>query len=195
MKITSFYPRKYFWYRFFNSLFTGLSVGSIFTIYAPLKPSIYSVGGILLAAGMLVVAKFYERLMTLKNFFYILFFVETVVLFLVVFFIVKPYTYTTALLVYAGYQLTFVFGSYLVRTETIFLKKKRFLSLLDIFKQSGYLMGLVVSFLFYQSLELFFGIKTNQEKVYLLHFLLLFVELTVLLTLLRSFKIRLDSLP
>jgi len=194
MKITSFYYRRYFWYRFFNSIFTGLSVGSIFTIYAPLKPSIYSVGGILLAIGMLVVARFYERLMTLRNFFLISIFVEAVVLCLVVFFLLKPYTYTTALFIYAGYQLTFIFGSYLVRTETIFLKKKKFLSLLDMYKQSGYLGGLVLSFLFYQGLEHISGIKTNQEKVYLLHFLLLFVELVVILTLLRSFKIRLNSL-
>ncbi|WP_457624405.1 hypothetical protein [Persephonella sp.] len=195
MRITSFYPRRYFWYRFFNSIFTGLSVGSIFTIYVPLKPSIYSVGGILLAAGMLVVARFYEKLMNLRNFFLISVFVEAVVLFLVIFFLLKPYTYTTALLIYAGYQLTFVFGSYLVRTETIFLKKKKFLSLLDMYKQSGYLGGLVVSFLFYQGLERLSGIETNQEKVYLLHFLLLFVELVVIYTLLRSFKIRLDGLP
>ena len=190
MRITRLYPRRYFWYKFVNSLFTGLSIGSIFTIYAPLKPSIYSVGGVLLALGMLIVAKFYEKLMNLKIFFFISLFVEIVILFLVSYFLIKPYTYTTALLVYAGYQLTFVFGSYLVRTETIFLKKKKFLSLVDIYKQAGYLSGLVVSFIFYRSLEYFLGITTNQDKVYYLHFILLFVEVLIIILLIRSFRIR-----
>ena len=190
MRITRLYPRRYFWYKFVNSLFTGLSIGSIFTIYAPLKPSIYSVGGVLLAIGMLIVAKFYEKLMNLKIFFFISLFVEIVILFLVSYFLIKPYTYTTALLVYAGYQLTFVFGSYLVRTETIFLKKKKFLSLVDIYKQAGYLSGLVISFIFYRSLEYFLGMTTNQDKVYYLHFILLFVEILIIILLIRSFRIR-----
>ncbi|WP_029519925.1 hypothetical protein [Persephonella sp. IF05-L8] len=190
MRITRLYPRRYFWYKFVNSLFTGLSIGSIFTIYAPLKPSIYSVGGVLLALGMLIVAKFYEKLMNLKIFFLISILVEIVILFMVGYFLIKPYTYTTALLVYAGYQLTFVFGSYLVRTETIFLKKKKFLSLVDIYKQAGYLSGLVISFIFYRSLEYFLGITTNQDKVYYLHFILLFVEILIIILLIRSFRIR-----
>ncbi|WP_297456346.1 hypothetical protein [Persephonella sp.] len=190
MRITRLYPRRYFWYKFVNSLFTGLSIGSIFTIYAPLKPSIYSVGGVLLAIGMLIIAKFYEKLMNLKIFFFISLLVEIIILFLVSYFLIKPYTYTTALLVYAGYQLTFVFGSYLVRTETIFLKKKKFLSLVDIYKQAGYLSGLVISFIFYRSLEYFLGITTNQDKVYYLHFILLFVEIVIIILLIRSFRIR-----
>ena len=190
MRITRLYPRRYFWYKFVNSLFTGLSIGSIFTIYAPLKPSIYSVGGVLLALGMLIVAKFYEKLMNLKIFFLISILVEIVILFMVGYFLIKPYTYTTALLVYAGYQLTFVFGSYLVRTETIFLKKKKFLSLVDIYKQAGYLSGLVISFIFYRSLEYLLGITTNQDKVYYLHFILLFVEILIIILLIRSFRIR-----
>lgn len=190
MRITRLYPRRYFWYKFVNSLFTGLSIGSIFTIYAPLKPSIYSVGGVLLAIGMLIIAKFYEKLMNLKIFFFISLFVEVVILFLVSYFLIKPYTYTTALLIYAGYQLTFVFGSYLVRTETIFLKKKKFLSLVDIYKQAGYLSGLVISFIFYRSLEYFLGITTNQDKVYYLHFILLLVEILIIVLLIRSFRIR-----
>ncbi|SNZ11789.1 hypothetical protein SAMN06265182_2121 [Persephonella hydrogeniphila] len=190
MKITRLYPRRYFWYKFFNSLFTGLSIGSIFTIYAPLKPSIYSIGGILLAIGMLIVAKFYEKLMTMKIFFLISLFVEFVILVLISYFLVNPYTYSTALFVYAGYQITFVFGSYIVRTETLFLKKKKLLSWLDMFKQSGYLLGLAVSFVFYKILENFFSIITNQEKIYNLHFFLLFVEILIIITLIRSFKIR-----
>ena len=192
MRITRLYPRRYFWYKFVNSLFTGLSIGSIFTIYAPLKPSIFSVGGVLLAIGMLIVAKFYEKLMTLRIFFFIALFVELVILILVSYFLIKPYTYSTALFVYAGYQLTFVFGSYLVRTETLFLRKKRLLSLVDIYRQAGYLLGLVVSFLFYKSLDIFFMVKANQEKVYDIHFILLGVEVLIIVLLIRSFRIRID---
>ncbi len=50
--------RAFISYKFFNSLFTGISVGSIFIIYTPLSPSVYSLGGIVLAALMLVVAMF-----------------------------------------------------------------------------------------------------------------------------------------
>ncbi len=190
VRIRKIYPRRYFYYRFFNSLFTGLSIGSIFTIYAPLKPSIYSVGGVLLAVGMLIVAKFYEKLMNLRIFFFVSLFVEIVILAVVVYFLFFPYGYSTALFVYSGYQLTFVFGSYLVRTETLFLRKKKILSLLDMFKQGGYLTGLILSFVFYRALENFLGITTNQEKVYYLHFLLVGVETVIIFSLLRSFKIR-----
>ncbi len=188
MRIISLKPRIYIWYKFFNSFFTGLSIGSIFTIYAPLKPSIYSVGGILLAVGMLIVAKFYEKLMNIQKFFYISLFVETVILFLVLYFLINPYTYTTALFVYAGYQLTFIFGAYLVRAETLIVRKKNLLSIIDIYRQSGYLLGMAVSFIFYKFLEYFLGILSNQDKVYYLHFLLVMVELSIITTLIRSFK-------
>lgn len=188
MRIISLKPRIYIWYKFFNSFFTGLSIGSIFTIYAPLKPSIYSVGGILLAVGMLIVAKFYEKLMNIQKFFYISLFVETVILFLVLYFLINPYTYTTALFVYAGYQLTFIFGAYLVRAETLIVRKKNLLSIIDIYRQSGYLLGMAVSFIFYKFLEYFLGILSNQDKVYYLHFLLVMVELSIIITLIRSFK-------
>ncbi len=182
--------KSYLYYKFFNSFFTGLSVGSVFTIYAPLKPSVYSVGGIILALGMLIVAKFYQKLITIRRFFYISLFVEAVILVLVLYFLIKPYTYSTALLVYSGYQLTFIFGAYLVRAETLILRRKSFLSFVDISKQSGYLAGLVVSFLFYRILENFFSITGNQEKVYLLHYLLLLNEILIIYFLLKAFNLK-----
>ncbi|WP_457640328.1 hypothetical protein [Persephonella sp.] len=193
MIISGIKPRRYIWYKFFNSLFTGLSIGSIFTIYAPLKPSIYSIGGILLAIGMLIVAKFYEKLMNVQKFFYISFFVEVIILVLVIYFLINPYTYMTALFIYAGYQLTFVFGSYLVRAETLIVKKKHLLSIIDIYRQAGYLTGLAISFIFYKFLEYGFGITTNQDKVYFLHFLLIGVEILIIYILVRSFKIKTAS--
>jgi len=112
-------PKWYLRYKFLNSLFLGLSVGAIFTIYAPLKPSIYSIGGIALAIGMLFIARLYHKILTISWFYRISLLVELVLLVVIVVFLIRPYTYQTALLVYLGYQLTFVFGSYLVRAETL----------------------------------------------------------------------------
>ena len=67
-------------YKLFNSSFTGLSVGIIFAIYQPLDPGIYSIGGMVLAGGMLVIAKFYDKLLNIKRFFQISLLVEVVML-------------------------------------------------------------------------------------------------------------------
>ena len=50
-------------YKWFNSLFLGVSIGSVFTIYEPLEPSVYSLGGIALAGAMIIVAKFYHKIL------------------------------------------------------------------------------------------------------------------------------------
>ncbi len=175
--------RSYLYYKFFNSLFTGLSVGSIFVIYTPLEPSIYSLGGIVLALGMMIIAKFYDVLLNIRRYFQIGLFVELVMLLLIAIFLLKPYTYTTALFVYAGYQLTFLFGAYLVRAETLIVKRASFLSRVDIFKQAGYLAGMVGSFLFYQIVT-----GSKEEQVYMLHFLLILVEVVIIWLFIKSFE-------
>ncbi len=180
-------PKEFARYKFLNSMFLGLSSGSIFTIYATLKPSIYSVGGIGLAIAMILVAKMYEKILNIYYFYRISLFVELVVLILVLIFLIKPYYYATALAIYIGYQLTFTFGSYLVRAETLIAKKKFILTLFDTYKQYGYLAGLVLSFLFYKVLESY-GIDTNQDKVYDLHFLLLLTEIFIIAMLINSFE-------
>ena len=175
--------RYYIKYKFLNSFFTGLSVGSVFVIYSPLKPSIFSLGGILLAVGMLVVAKFYDILLNIKRYFQISLFVEVVILCLILLFLIDPYTYKSALLIYLGYQLTFMFGSYLVRAETLIVKKAVVLTKVDIAKQIGYLFGMVFSYLFYLSLD---GFDKNTQ-VYYLHYLFLAVEILIIYLLLKSF--------
>jgi len=182
-------PSWYLRYKFLNSLFLGLSVGAIFTIYAPLKPSIYSVGGIALALAMLIVARFYHKILTIEWFFRISLLVELVLLVVMLVFLFKPYTYQTALLVYLGYQLTFVFGSYLVRAETLIAKSDELLTSIDTAKQFGYLVGMGASYIFYKLLE-YQGIIDNKDKVYDLHFLLIAVELTIIFSIFKSFKKR-----
>ena len=181
-------PRNYIKYKAANSFFTGLTVGAIFTIYSALEPSIFSVGGIVLALGMLAVARFYEKIMKLKIFFLISLFVELVMLVLILWYMAMPYKTVSALLIYAGYQLTFVFGSYLVRAETLFLNRKKILSWIDMAKQAGYLAGLLVSWLFYKALERFWQISDRFEQVYLLHWLLLVTEVSIILLLFFSFE-------
>jgi len=180
-------PDWFIRYKFTNSLFLGLNVGAIFTIYAPLDPSLYSLGGVALAMAMLIVARLYHHIMTVVWFFRISLFVETVLLVAIVFFLLFSYTYQTALLVYIGYQITFVFGSYLVRAETLLLPSDKLLTRLDTAKQLGYLAGMTLSYLFYKIVS-HFGVVSNQAKVYELHYLLLFLELLIIWLIFRSFE-------
>ena len=88
---------------------------------------------------------------------------------------------------YIGYQITFVFGSYLIRAETLLLKTDTLLTKLDTAKQLGYLLGMGVSYIFYKVVKAY-GIESNQVQVYDLHFLLLGIEVIVIILILKSFK-------
>lgn len=180
-------PQWFIRYKFFNSLFLGLSVGAIFTLYAPLEPSVYSLGGVMLALGMLLVARLYHQILNARWFFYISLGVETLLLLAMLYFLLFPYTYQTALIIYIGYQITFVFGSYLVRVETLLLEKDTLLTKLDTAKQLGYLLGMGASYLFYKILS-FYNVNDNQTQVYHLHFLLIMVEVLVIALIFKSFK-------
>jgi hypothetical protein len=111
--------------------------------------------------------------------------VELVMFSLVLLFLLKPYTYITALFVYAGYQLTFMFGAYLVRAETLIVKRSSYLSKVDIFKQAGYLAGMVGSYLFYKIVG-----GDKEQQVYMLHYLLLGVEIVIIVLFIKSFQRR-----
>ena len=180
--------RNFFRYKFFNSLFLGTSIGSVFTIYAPLDPSVYSIGGIVLAASMLIVATLYSRILNINYFYKISLFVELVILSVIVAFLLLSFNYQIALFVYIGYQITFMFGSYLIRGETLLLKKDRLLTLVDVAKQLGYLIGLALSFLFYKFIEYQFQIIDNQTQVFYIHYLLLIIEIIVIIFLVKSFE-------
>ena len=102
-------------------------------------------------------------------------------------FLLFSFNYQIALIVYIGYQITFMFGSYLIRGETLLLKKDRLLTLVDVAKQFGYLVGLGVSFLFYKLIEYQFQIIDNQTQVFYIHYFLLLIEVLVILFLIKSF--------
>ena len=99
--------RAYFWYKLFNTMFFGLTVGSIFVLYTPLEPSVFSLGGIALAIGLLFVAKAYEKMMNLLVFFRITLLVELITLGLIVSFLIFKYNYVNSLLIYSLYQITY----------------------------------------------------------------------------------------
>ena len=179
--------RAFIIYKCFNSLFLGVSIGSVFTIYEPLDPSVYSLGGIFLALVMIIVAKFYHKILNAYYFFRISILVELIVLAMLVSFLIFSYSYQTALFIYIGYQITFVFGSYLVRAETLVFNDNEVLTKIDMAKQIGYLVGMAISYLFYKGLEYYELILDKQEQVYNIHFILVAIELSVLYFLIRAF--------
>lgn len=181
--------RVYLWYKLLNSLFFGFSVGSIFVLYTPLEPSVFSIGGIALALGMLLVAKFYEKMMHLLVFYRVNVLVEVIPLLIILSFLLFQYHYMNALFIYASYQITFMFGGYLVRMETLVLKKTALLSFADVMKQKGYLVGMVLSYGFYKALEMN-GVLDKQRQVYDLHIVLLLLQIVILYLLFKAFSKR-----
>jgi hypothetical protein len=80
-----------------------------------------------------------------------------------------------------------VFGSYLIRAETLLLQTDALLTKLDTAKQLGYLFGMGLSYFLYKIFT-HFDIKNPQDQVYNLHFLLIGIELLVIVLILKSFK-------
>jgi positive regulator of sigma E activity len=97
------------------------------------------------------------------------------------------YSLASALLIYMGYQFTFIFGGYLVRAETLVAKDKELLGKIDVNKQLGYLVGLGASFVFYKALEYGFEITDSKIQISILHYLLIGLQAFIILLLLRSF--------
>ena len=95
-----------------------------------------------------------------------------------------------AAIVYIGYQITFFFGSYLVRCETLLLESKKLLSKVDVFKQLGYLLGLAISYIMYKWFEYYLLVTENNIQVYLMHHGLLGNQLLVIFALYFSFNKR-----
>jgi len=160
----------------------------LFTIYDPLDPLVYSVGGIFLAVAMLIIAKFYDKLLNIKSFYYISLMVELMMLFTVIIFVLLQFSLVSALLIYIGYQFTFTFGGYLVRAETLVAQDKELLGKIDISKQLGYLFGLGASFLFYETLKYGIEIIESKEQIIILNYILIVLQCFIIFFLIRSFS-------
>lgn len=178
--------RSYLRYKFLNALFSGIVGGSVFTVYASLPPITFSVGGIVLAFGMMGVALFYHRLMKLSYFYAFTLVTEIIMLMMVAYYLLFSTQHLTALIVYAAYQLSFILGGYLARAETYFARRSRIMGWFDIAKQQGYIAGLAFSYLFYTVLE-HQGILQNTVQVYQLHWVLLLIQSAIIVALIRSF--------
>ena len=181
---------NYLKYKFFNSLFLGISVGSYITIYSPLDIKTFSIGGIFLAVAMIVIAKYYNKIININFFKKISLTVEYCILISLLILLIFSYSYAISLAIYIIYQITFSFGSYLVRTETMLFNDKKIISKLDVIKQQGTLIGMGFSFVFYKLIENYLLIDDNETQVYYVHFVLVIVQLMTIVFLTNSFVVR-----
>ncbi|WP_286031086.1 hypothetical protein [Helicobacter pullorum] len=179
--------KTYLSYKFLNSLFGSASLGTIFTIYAILPPKTFSIGGITLALGAWILTFFYTQLLKTKPYKIILLMIEILPFCYLAAYLLFPNTFYGAILIYALYQIGFIFGDYLSRNETLIFHAKDYLSKIDKARQIGYLSGLSLAFIFYFILEKF-GIDSKEAQIYNIHFLLLLLQCLVILTLILSFK-------
>jgi len=175
-------------YKFVNTMFMGIAIGSYVIQYQPIKIDDYPIMGILFAILTIIIAALYKRIMKIDYFFKFLLIVELIMLIWIIFFLIYPYSYQVALLIYIARNITFLFGDFLGRAETIFLKKTEILSSIDIFKQIGSIFGMILSVLFYKWIEQTYQIFDNESKVYYIHFILIFLQFIIIFLVLKSFK-------
>ncbi|GHS87684.1 hypothetical protein FACS189487_04300 [Campylobacterota bacterium] len=174
--------RWFILYKTINSLFGGLSLGAIIGIYSSLRPQIFSAGGFLLAIGSIIVALFYSRIMNIKAFFIVTLIAESVILFAAFLVVFDPSSWQIACAIYICYQITFLFGGYLIRAETLFLNNVAVLSRVDAFKQIGYIIGLAASYIFYELTDL-----SKIGEIWLLHIYLVSLQTLTIVCVLRAF--------
>ena len=181
--------RFYLWYKLLNALFLGCSLGSVFIIYSPLSPKVYSIGGITLAFGAWILTFFYAKILKERPYKTILLGIELIPFCYILAYLLFPNTFFGALLVYCLYQITFIFGDYLGRAETLIFAKKFVLSSLDKYKQIGYLLGLGIAFVFYEILDSY-NITQKESQIYSMHFLLFLLQCGIFFMLCYAFTKR-----
>ena len=175
-------------YKFFNSLFLGLSIGAVFTLYEPLSPATFSAGGVGLALATMVIATQYHRIFDPWWFFRLSLGVEVIILFGVIGVLIYPIEQPLALFIYLGYQITFALGSYLVRCETLLVVEQRRLTQLDVTKQIAYLVGMGASWAAYLVMTNHFAMVDKAAQVVAIHGPLLVVEAAVIACLVLAFS-------
>lgn len=175
-------------YKFFNSLFLGLSIGAVFTLYEPLSPATFSAGGVGLALATMVIATQYHRIFDPWWFFRLSLGVEVIILLGVIGVLIYPIEQPLALFIYLGYQITFALGSYLVRCETLLVVEQRRLTQLDVTKQIAYLIGMGASWAAYLVMEDHFAVADKASQVVAIHGPLVIVEAAVIACLVLAFR-------
>ena len=175
-------------YKFFNSLFLGLSIGAVFTLYEPLSPATFSAGGVGLALATMVIATQYHRIFDPWWFFRLSLGVEVIILLGIIGVLIYPIEQPLALFIYLGYQVTFALGSYLVRCETLLVVEQRRLTQLDVTKQIAYLIGMGASWASYLVMANHFAVVDKAAQVVAIHGPLLVVEAAVIAFLVLAFS-------
>lgn len=176
--------KRYLAYKFLNSLFTGISIGSIFVVYQNIPPIVYSVGGISLSVFSLLVAMTYKKILNVEWFYLITLIVEGAMLLSIIIFLIMNVNLYAAIIIYSLYQITFTFGGYLARAETLFISSPEKLQKLDSLKQVGYLLGMGYSFLFF----IYYEDDAVAVQVHTLHYSMLFVQFLILSFVVFSFN-------
>ena len=126
--------------------------------------------------------------MNINYFYQFSLFVEAIMMIWIIAFLMDPFSYQIALLIYIARQVTFLFGDFLGRAETIFIKKTEILSSIDVAKQLGAISGMIISVVFYKILEHKFFITENEPQVFYIHFLLCIIEISIILLLVKAFQ-------
>ena len=139
---------------------------------------------------MLIVARYYDSLLNIRSFYKISLVVEVIILLTLLIYLILKQSLFSALIIYCSYQLTFIFGGYLVRAETLVANNKEYIGKIDTNKQIGYLFGLVCSFIFYQLLEVVLKIDNPTIQISILHYILICLQIHIIDLLIKSFKKR-----
>ena len=179
---------NFIFYKFINTMFTGIAIGSYVVQYEPIKIDDFPIMGIIFAVLTIPISLLYQRILTIDYFFRFLLLVELIMLIWITLFLISPYSYQIALLIYIARNITFLFGDFLGRAETLFLKKKRILSSIDVIKQIGSICGMILSVLIYKYLEDVYLISDNQTEVYYIHFILIVLQILIVISVFKSFK-------
>lgn len=187
MLTTKINIRSYLKYKLYNSLFLGIGIGSYISQYQPIKILEIAILGIVFAVLSIIIAKQYQKIININYFFKISLFVEYIMLFWMLAFLIFTFSYKIALLIYICRSITFLFGDYLGRAETHILSKKQIFTFIDINRQKGLIIGMIFAAIFYYIIDVFFKITDNQILVYYIHFILLFLQLFIIFQLNKSF--------
>ena len=115
--------QEFIWYKFFNSLFFGIAVGSFVIQYEPLKIDDFPIWSIAFSIIAIRIAVVYNKIMKIDYFYKISLLVEVIMLIWIILFLIDPWakenrfenSYQIALIIYIARHITFVFGDYLSR--------------------------------------------------------------------------------
>ena len=88
--------RAFIKYKFFNSLFFGIAIGSYVVQYEPLKIVDFPIMGIIFSLLAIPIAMLYTKIMTMNYFYKFSLFVEIIMVIWIIAFLISPSFLTTS---------------------------------------------------------------------------------------------------